>query len=189
MDIVNVKNVLYITSGLLEGADVVESYKYLNDLAGVFESKDSLLAMDGDTMAYKVQACMPVPEGKSGGLFFGNSTIYPGKVGDEYFMTRGHYHTNADTGEYYWGISGEGALLLMDEYRITRAEIVEPGSLHYIPGNTAHRVANTGLVPLAFNACWPSDAGHNYEEIAAKGFSARLKEIHVKPALVQERND
>jgi len=187
MDIVNVKNILHITSGLLEGADVVESCKYLKDLAGVFESEDSLLAMDGDTMAYKVQACMPVPEGKSGGLFFGNSTVYPGKVGDEYFMTRGHYHNNADTGEYYWCISGEGALLLMDAHRNTRAEKMQPGSLHYIPGNTAHRVANTGLIPLVFNACWPSDAGHNYEEIVAKGFSARLKEIQGKPELVLKK--
>ncbi|NJL38771.1 MAG: cupin domain-containing protein [Leptolyngbyaceae cyanobacterium SM1_4_3] len=140
--------------------------------------------MDGETLAYSVQAYMPVAEGKSGGLFFGNSTVYPGKVGNEYFMTRGHFHALPDTGEYYWCISGEGALLLMDEQRATRAERMHPGSLHYIPGNIAHRVANTGKTPLVFNACWPSDAGHNYAEIARNGFSARLIDTDGKPNLV-----
>ena len=35
-------------------------------------------------------------------------------------------------------------------------------------GGVAHRVANTGNSVLSFAACWPSDAGHNYEEIANK---------------------
>jgi len=184
MHITNVKNVLNVNSGLLQGEDIIESRKYLKDLKGIFQNEDKLSAMDGDTLAYKVQACMPVPEGKPGGLFFGNSTIYPGKVGDEYFMTRGHYHANTDTGEYYWCVSGQGALLLMDEQRNTRAEKMQPGSLHYIPGNTAHRVVNTGQEPLVFNACWPSDAGHNYDEIARNGFSARLVEKDGKPTLL-----
>ena len=58
-----------------------------------------------------------------------------------------------------------------------------PGSLHYIPGGVAHRVANTGNSVLSFAACWPSDAGHNYEEIANKGFSARLVEVNGTPKL------
>jgi glucose-6-phosphate isomerase, archaeal len=184
MEISTVKNVLNINSGLLQGEDIIESCKYLKDLKGIFQNEDKLLAMDGNTLVYKVQAYMPVSEGKSGGLFFGNSTIFPGKVGDEYFMTRGHFHANTDTGEYYWCISGEGALLLMDEHRNTRAEKMQPGSLHYIPGKTAHRVINTGQVPLIFNACWPSDAGHDYDEIAHNGFSARLIEKDGKPELI-----
>ena len=55
--------------------------------------------------------------------------------------------------------------------------------LHYIPGGVAHRVANTGNSVLSFAACWPSDAGHNYEEIANKGFSARLVEVDGTPKL------
>lgn len=184
MDVLNVKNVLDVNSGLLKGEDIIESRKYLKDLKGVFQNEDELLSMDGQTLAYQVQAYMPVAEGKSGGLFFGNSTVFPGKVGNEYFMTRGHFHANADTGEYYWCISGEGALLLMDEHRNLRAEKMQPGSLHYIPGKTAHRVANTGQIPLVFNACWPSDAGHDYEGIALNGFSARLVEKDGIPFLI-----
>ena len=78
---------------------------------------------------------------------------------------------------------GEGMLILMDRERNTWAERMMPGSLHYIPGGVAHRVANTGNSVLSFAACWPSDAGHNYEEIANKGFSARLVEVDGTPKL------
>ena len=74
-------------------------------------------------------------------------------------------------------------LILMDRERNTWAERMMPGSLHYILGGVAHRVANTGNSVLSFAACWPSDAGHNYEEIANKGFSARLVEVNGTPKL------
>jgi glucose-6-phosphate isomerase len=46
--------------------------------------------------------------------------------------------------------------------------------LHFVPPNTAHRLANVGATPLRSVACWPSDAGHEYEPIRRLGFSARL---------------
>jgi glucose-6-phosphate isomerase len=65
-------------------------------------------------------------------------------------------------------------LVLMDESRATRTDAMFPGSLHYITGGLAHRVVNTGDEPLLFGACWPSDAGHDYSSIKAKGFGARV---------------
>lgn len=72
----------------------------------------------------------------------------------------------------------------MDKDRITRAEIMKPGTLHYIPGYTAHRVVNTGNSILRFGACWPSDAGHNYATIGSEGFSKRVKQLENKPVLI-----
>ncbi|BDD00563.1 glucose-6-phosphate isomerase family protein [Persicobacter psychrovividus] len=186
MALFNPKVFLTLTEGKLEGTEIKQSYKYLNALAGVFKNETARAEMDQDALIYEVQAYMPVEEGKSGGLFFGNSTIYPGKVDQEYFMTRGHFHSNFDTAEYYWGVKGEGYLILMDENRKIWAEKMTPGSVHYIPGKVAHRVANTGSEPLVFNACWPSDAGHDYESIAEHGFSARLLEVDGEPKLVEE---
>ena len=37
---------------------------------------------------------------------------YPGKVGDEYFMTKGHFHTILETCEVYYTLSGQGAMLM-----------------------------------------------------------------------------
>ena len=72
------------------------------------------------------------------------------------------------------GIEGEGMLLLMNTEGDVWAERMFPGSLHYIAGYTAHRVANTGNATLSFGACWPSDAGHNYGAIQEQGFTKRL---------------
>ncbi|MEJ7678164.1 MAG: glucose-6-phosphate isomerase family protein [Segetibacter sp.] len=105
-------------------------------------------------------------------------------VNEEYFMTRGHFHKLPDRSEFYWGIKGTGVLILMDKERKCRGENMYPGSLHYIPAHTAHRVANIGNDELVFGACWPSDASYNYEEIEKNGFSCRLLQKNGKPKLI-----
>lgn len=152
------------------------STRTLGELSGLFADENARRRLPPGTLAYTVAAHFPVSEGTPGGLFFGVSILEPGKVGDEFFMTRGHFHALRDRGEYYWGESGEGLLVLMTEDRKWRVENVRPGSLHYIPGHTAHRLVNTGRAQLRVGACWPSDAGHDYAAIAEKGFSVRILE-------------
>lgn len=174
--------------GFLTGKSVINASKYIRELSGIFENEHAFNAMDGSQLVYSVQAILPVEEGREGGLFYGKTIIEPGKVGDEYFMTKGHFHLNADRAEFYWGIQGPGMLLLMNEQRKIWAENMFPGSLHYIDGHIAHRTVNTGNIPLIFGACWPSDAGHNYQEIQDNGFSGRLKEVNGVPQLVPSQN-
>jgi glucose-6-phosphate isomerase len=173
-------------SGLLKSdAEVHESVKTLGQLAGTFASADALCAMDPATVVYRVQTWCPVPEGTQGGLFWGSTVVQPGEVDREYFMTHGHFHQKRDRTEYYGTVEGQGALILMDETRKTWLESMSAGSLHFIPPNTAHRVANVGEIPLRFVACWPSDAGHDYEPIRKHGFSARLLNINGAARLVR----
>lgn len=169
---------------VLKGTDVIHKTTVLSDLEGLFYDEEAWGAANQDQVLYTVDAHLPVAEGTEGGLFFGITRINPGKIGEEYIFTRGHFHAKSDRGEYYWGIEGEGMLLLMDRNRNCRAERVKPGSLHYIPAHTAHRVANTGNTVLSFAAAWPSDAGHDYAEIFNNGFSARLIEVNNQPQLV-----
>jgi glucose-6-phosphate isomerase len=107
-------------------------------------------------------------------------------VGDEYFITKGHFHAEKSRGEFYLTVEGTGALILMDKARRTVFEPMSAGTLHYIPSRTAHRVANTGRSRLTFLACWPSDAGHDYDTIQHQGFSARLRNVGGVPILVEE---
>ena len=171
-------------NGQLCGPEVIHKVKSLIELDGIFEDQAAFQSVDGSQPAYEVDSWLPVQSGTEGGLFFGLTHLYPGRVGDEYFMTKGHFHAIENRAEYYWGIEGEGILLLMDKERNTRAEFMFPGSLHYIPGITAHRVVNTGNRILKFGACWPSDAGYNYDAIIRQGFSKRVKEVNNKPTLV-----
>lgn len=167
----------------LKGDPVINQTRKIKDLIAIFQNREAFSKADPEQLAYTVQAWMPVAEGTPGGLFFGISTILPGKIGDEYFMTKGHFHSLPDRGEFYWGVQGKGMLILMDQKRNTWAEEVYPGSLHYIGGYIAHRLANTGNEKLIVGACWPSDAGHDYEQIVVDGFSARLIEENGLPVL------
>jgi len=172
------------TGSEMDGEGAGHSTRLLGDLVGVFADKEAFESMDKNIVAYKVSSIEPVPQGTPGGLYMGITYLSSGKVGSEYFMTKGHFHQNRDTAEYYWGVSGEGMLILMDEQRNVWAERMHPGSLHYIPGCVAHRVANVGDETLVFAASWPSDAGHDYGTIASEGFAKRLVEIDGKPELV-----
>jgi len=174
---------VFFSSGHLNGEDVVYESKRLSELAGLFADRAAAEEMDGNLPVYEVYSWVPVPQGTEGGLFFGLTNLHPGLVGSEYFMTKGHFHAIENRGEYYWCIQGEGILLLMDKQRETRAERMFPGTLHYIPGYTAHRVVNTGSRTLRFGACWPSDAGYNYDPIAADGFSVRVRKVGKVPVL------
>jgi glucose-6-phosphate isomerase len=176
---------LFFSGSHLIGEDVESVTRKIKDLKGVFRDGDALDAMDRDAVVYEVKSFLPLPEGTPGGLYFGVTSLYPGKVGDEYFMTKGHFHANLDRTEFYWGLTGEGVLMFMDEQRRVRAERMFPGSLHHIPGGVAHRVANTGSQLLTFAACWPSDAGHNYAEIVENGFACRLIEKNGIPTLIE----
>jgi len=175
--------VLFFKNNNLSGDNVETSTKKIADVQEIYANKATKELLDKIT--YEVTSFLPVKEGDNGGLYFGITYIQPGKVGNEYFMTRGHFHSKINAAEYYWGLQGEGVLLLMDTDRNLTAQRVIPGSLHYIPGGTAHRMVNTGDTVFSFAACWPANAGHNYDEISKNGFSMRLIEQEGKPVLIK----
>jgi glucose-6-phosphate isomerase len=168
----------------LVGKPIEKLTRTIGDLRGLFQDQKAFEEKDPHQIAYEVESYFPVADGTEGGLFFGITKLQPGVIGKEYMMTKGHSHLIENRGEFYWVIEGEGMLLFMNKDRNTWAEKMSPGSLHYIKGSTAHRVANTGTSVLSFGACWPSDAGHNYEVIAKNGFSKRLLKVDGEPQLV-----
>ena len=169
----------------LSGKAIDRTLRKMGDLQDIFYDKKALEAMPADQVVYEVASYFPVPEGTTGGLFVGITYIYPGKVGSEYFMTKGHFHRIRDRAEVYVCMEGEGMLILMNEDKThTWAEKMEPGSIHYINGYTAHRTANTGNTVLSFGAFWPSDAGHDYDAINPFGFSKILVDVNGRPTLI-----
>jgi len=168
----------------LEGKSIDKIDRKIKDLTDIFYDKQAHAAMPADTIVYEVESYFPVKQGTEGGLFYGITYIHPGTVGDEYFMTKGHFHKIRNRAEFYCTLQGEGMLLLMDEEGKTWAEKMYPGSVHYIPGHIAHRTANTGDIILSFSAFWPSDAGHDYATISEHGFSKILVKQNGKPVLM-----
>lgn len=104
-----------LLTGAISGQNASHTKKKFSEVTNIFADREAAAKMDPNTIVYEVSTHAAVPEGTAGGLFFGTSCIHPGKVGDEYFMTKGHFHARRETAEYYWGISGHGVLLLMNE--------------------------------------------------------------------------
>lgn len=171
-------------TGVLSGPGVTESRRTLAGLAGYFLDEAARAAMDQQRLAYRVLAYEPQPEGVPGAVCCATTFLEPGVVGDEYFLTRGHFHHEADRPELEVTIAGEGALILMREDRTTWAEPMSAGTVHHVPPRTAHRVANTGSRPLVFVSYWASETGHDYRTIQAHGFGARLRAVLGVPVLV-----
>ena len=177
---------LSLVTGILAGSDVTESRRTIAGLTDYFLDEAARAAMDQDRLAYRVLAFEPRREGEEGAICCATTFLQPGMVGDEYFLTRGHFHVNQDRPELEMAISGEGALILMREDRHTWMEPMRPGSVHHVPPRTAHRVANTGDAPLVFVSYWPSETGHDYGVIIEQGFGARLRKVHGVPTLVPD---
>ena len=121
-----------------------------------------------DTLVYEFYE-IGAPE-TPGDLAFGSSITYPGKVGKEYFMTKGHFHTILETAEVYYTLSGEGFMLTENPEGDTVLHKLEPGKAVFIPQRYAHRSINTGSVPLVTFFAFRGDAGHDYGTIETKGF-------------------
>lgn len=170
--------------GRMLGPEVMETSRLIGDLRGIFRDGAQVRAMDLTRIVYTVRSWSPVKAGVPGGLFWGLTIIEPGKVGEEYFMTHGHFHADPSRAEFYGTVSGQGMLIRMEKDRKTWGERMAAGSLHYIDGCHAHRVANTGATPLIFWACWHSDAGYDYTTIADRGFGSRLIAKNGEPVFV-----
>jgi glucose-6-phosphate isomerase len=176
-----------LSSGFMGNDPRVErTVKTVGQMKRIFLDEQARCGMDPAQVMYVLEYWKPVPDGTEGGLFLGNSTVFPGMIGDEYFMTRGHFHAKRDRAEFYSTASGTGMLVMMDELRRATVQEMSAGSTHYIPGRVAHRVVNTGAVPLTFLACWPSDAGYDYAAIEEQGFTVRvLRRSGVPEVVVQ----
>src|SRR3974390_3331847 len=103
------------SSGAISGDGIEEVVKTLGQLAGLFHNEAAWRSMDPATLVYRVRFWRPVPDGTTGGLFWGATTLQPGRVGDEYFMTHGHFHGVRDRAEFYATVTGKGAMLFMDD--------------------------------------------------------------------------
>ncbi len=140
------------------------------------------LLRDGDPLVYEFYE-MGAPD-NAGDLAFGTSIVYPGKVGEEYFMTKGHFHTILDTAEVYYTLSGKGAMLTESPEGDVVLHDLEPGKAVYVPRRYAHRSINTGTEKLITFFVFRADAGHDYGTIETKGYRKLVVERNGRPELV-----
>ncbi|WKL39712.1 glucose-6-phosphate isomerase family protein (plasmid) [Sinorhizobium meliloti] len=104
-----------------------------------------------------------------GDIIIGVTRMEPGKIGDEYFMTRGHIHARPNRPEMYYGEAGVGVMLLESPYGEIRTIEIRARTMCYVPPFWIHRSVNVGLEPLVMTFSYPADAGQDYDVIAKAG--------------------
>jgi glucose-6-phosphate isomerase len=164
--------VLALATGVFDGRPPL-AIRTISELGSIFANREAVLAIAPETVVYEIHG-EPTAVDEPARLLYATTILFQGRVDNEFFMTRGHFHTKPERGEFMVTLSGQGALILMDRARDTWSEPMSKGSVHNIDGHLAHRVANTGEVPLVFLVVWMSDCGHDYESISATGFGKIL---------------
>lgn len=158
---------------VLKGQDVIHYKKCLREVKNLYKYSDSC-KLDPNTLVYEVYSYTEGEEKKQGNLFWGLTVMYPIYINDECNMTRGHFHENRNCAEFYFGLKGEGLLLLMNKEGEMWAERICEGSLHHIDGEIAHRIVNVSDDKLMVGACWPTTSGHDYQSIERNEFPYRV---------------
>jgi glucose-6-phosphate isomerase, archaeal len=167
-----------------DSTDRRPTLRKLSNMRGMF-ADDAAYAQalaQGDPLLYEFYE-LGLPE-HPGDLAFGTSILYPGRVGEEYYMTKGHFHTILDTAEVYYCLSGQGVMLMETPEGAWRAEEMTAGKAVYVPKRWAHRSINTGGEKLVTFFTFRGDAGHDYGTIETKGYRKLVVERNGKPTVI-----
>ena len=171
--------------GTIAGGSLTE--RRLSQLRGAFadtRALDDQLARGEDPLVYTVST---VEHGSGqGDQHIGLGVLYPGRVGREYFLTRGHRHQRAEAAEVYIGLRGTGKMILQNSSGTSVLELV-PESAVYVPGHTDHRTVNTGVAPLVYLGIYPAWAGHDYRSLENENFSVVVIEHGGAPRVLDRR--
>ena len=171
-----------LIDGLSNGAESTK--RYLSQMKGMYydtEAQDKILQQE-DPLIYEFYE-LGCPE-REEDLAFGTTILYPGKIGNQYYMTKGHFHNILETGEIYYTLRGEGYLVTESpegdtvEYRMEKEKAV------YVPRRYAHRTVNTGNEPMVCFYAMYATAGHEYGTIERKGFRKLIVEKNGVPVVI-----
>ena len=144
--------------------------KTFNELEGMYEDErefKKMLPKWNNKVVYEVWEHRSSK--KKGDLVFGTSVMKPGRVGEEFFLTRGHQHKKTYCAETYFCLSGTGIILMESPDGEIKALKLKKDQLVYVPPLWFHRSVNIGDSELVTLFTYNSDAGQNYEIIKKRG--------------------
>lgn len=177
------------TFTLNQAAARIEGYtpivRRLASLRGQFLDQPAFEAAlaQGDPVLYQVYA-VDRPD-VVGELSSGLTILHPGRVGDEYYMTKGHFHAVLQTGEVYYCLGGHGRMVMETPEGDWHVAEMTPGAVVYVPPRWAHRSVNVSdSDDLVFFWVYPAHAGHDYGSIERQGFRKLIVARDGVPAII-----
>ncbi len=98
------------------------------------------------------------------------TVLHAGRIGDEFYHTKGHFHTDPDGSEFVVGYFGEGVLQTGTRAgAVTETQIMRGAHL-VIPDSRAHRVVNRGEEAAVYLSVSSAGVGHDYDSVSACGW-------------------
>ena len=172
-----------VETGVSKTAETTK--RYLSQMKNMYCDQDAYNKMlaEGDPLIYEFHE-LGCPD-RAGDLAFGTTILYPGKVGDEYYFTKGHFHTILETAEVYNTLSGEGSMVMENPEGDCIEMPLSKGQAVYVPRRYAHRSVNTGKDPLILFYTFDGNAGHDYGTIETNGYHKLIVEKDGKPVVVK----
>jgi glucose-6-phosphate isomerase, archaeal len=158
-----------IEGGVLDGANG-RYLKRFSDLRGLYADSAAFEAASSehpDRIVYEVTEFRPSE--RAGDMIFGVTRMVPGRIGNEFFLTRGHIHARPDRPEIYFGQRGTGVMQMESPSGETRVIKIEPQSICYVPPYWIHRSVNIGDDELVMMFGYPADSGQDYSIIEKSG--------------------
>jgi len=160
----------------------------LSDMADYYSDQSAVrkvLDAKQDPALYDIYECAGAEE--PGNMTFGTTIIHPGKIGNEYYMSKGHFHA-VDSAEVYLGLTGKGLLLLQNRNGDFTSTELEKGTVVHIAPGWAHRSVNTGKEEFSYFFVYFSNAGHDYESVKRTGLKKLALEKDSGSVLVDNPN-
>lgn len=174
-------------TGTIEGCESIS--RRLSDLKNLFIDKAAFKSAlgNGNPVVYTVSTIQPAKG--EGQLHLGVGVLMPGRIGGEYYFTKGHLHSWGAAAEFYIGVKGRGMMILQDES--THKSVVLdllPNSIVYVPGHTAHRTVNVGSSPLIYLGVYPAEAGHDYDALLKQNFRKVIIAKNNTPTVINRKD-
>lgn len=158
--------------------------RFLSNMKGQYYDQAAFQAMldQEDKLLYEVYEFQRPHV--AGELLSGISIIHPGKVGSEYNMTKGHFHSVLETAEVYYILEGQGCMVMETPEGEWSVEELRPGRVLYVPPRWGHRTVNTGTGDVVMLFVYPGNAGHDYGTIESQGFRKLVVEDDGKAQVI-----
>jgi len=181
---IGIESVIFKTP-LMANPSKIEQRR-LEDLDGLFRDKEAYGKAEKQKLIYSIYYF----DFAFNGLSCAVTEMLPGKIGEEYYFTKGHFHKPPEASETYIVLHGNGIVILQHEDN-EKPILIAPfsrGMVVFTPPYYGHRVVNIGSGKLYWISIFNTGVELNYEKILKEGFKVSVVEKDGKATFIENIN-
>ena len=144
----------------------------LRDMDGFFHDQEAYNGADKQELVYRTYYF------NFDGMSCAITDMFPGSIGNEFYLTKGHFHEPPGMSEVYIFLRGHGVSVMQHRSK-KKPVLIAPlmqGTVVFSPPFYAHRTVNIGRDVLSWISIFNTKARLDYEPIVKEGFRALIIE-------------